>query len=238
MSLPDKMLSSNIWSWIIEYSWWLWSVSSLLTTVLLNQATRCWATADSSGKWKVKGWVNGHRIRAGTKTEMSAWVIESVFAVYWTMPLLMRLVQRTYCLKTTQSSERHACAWTDNPGLYREKQLKMSQSSWLPQGRTEKCDTPASVIAQVPRPWEQFTRNVCMSSDWRSELSFLTLHECYPCFLCVCGSRDTRVRQEDCRRQWCSNNIWGGVSWWEVLIEGAQRRGEKKDQQCEVSFFS
>lgn len=59
----------------------------------------------------------------------------------------------------------------------------------LPEGRTEKCDTPGSVIAQVPWLWEQFTGDVYMSSDSGSEFSFLELHECHPCFLCACWER-------------------------------------------------
>lgn len=70
----------------------------------------------------------------------------------------------------------------------------------LPQGWTEKCDTPGSVTAQVPRRWEQFTGGVYTSSDSRSEFSFLEFHECYPCFQCVFESRDTRALRKECER--------------------------------------
>lgn len=70
----------------------------------------------------------------------------------------------------------------------------------LPEGWTKKCDTPGSIIAQVPRLQEQFTSDVYMISDRRSEISFLELHECYPCFLCVCESRDTNIFQKELKR--------------------------------------
>ena len=71
----------------------------------------------------------------------------------------------------------------------------------LPEGWTEKCDTPGSVIAQVHRLLEQFTSDVYVCSNGGSEFSFLELHECHPCCLCVRGSyRDTRVLEKERRR--------------------------------------
>lgn len=172
----------------------------------------------------------------GQKTEMGGWVIECVFAVYWTVPLLMSRVQRTYCLKSTQGSQKHAGAWTDNPGLYRKKTIEKSFCpQMLPEGWTEKCDTPGSVIAQVHRPREQLTSDVYVRGDGGSEFSFSELHECYPCFLCVRESdRDTSgetMRQREHVR-WSVIRFDRGSTTW------LKREWVKKEQQCRMSFIS
>lgn len=111
----------------------------------------------------------------------------------------------------------------------------------LPEGRTEKCDTPGSVIAQVPRLWEQFTGDVYMSSDSGSEFSFLELHECHPCFLCACWEQRCKSTAKRVQEgQWdrfeveCDCDKLG-------LREhniAKESEGGKKEQQRRMSFIS